>query len=132
VVEVTPVASSPTIDERELPDDPVAAANLLLAARERCLRDLSLLCLDEVVQPGSAAYADDAALIRAVQGGAEYPDGVIAEGDPVLVEQLGDAVLLDLPPGSEPASVLLLRTTNGWRIRQYLNNEYLDAPAVAD
>jgi hypothetical protein len=132
VVEVTPVASSPTIDERELPDDPVAAANLLLAARERCLRDLSLLCLDEVVQPGSAAYADDAALIRAVQSGAEYPDGVIAEGDPVLVEQLGDAVLLDLPPGSEPASVLLLRTTNGWRIRQYLNNEYLDAPAVAD
>jgi hypothetical protein len=129
---VSPVPSPSVNDEPELPDDPVDAAVLLLAARERCLRDLSLLCLDQVVQPASAAYADDAALIRAVQGGAEYPDDVIVEGDLVLVEHLGDAALLDLPPGSAPASVLLMRTTNGWRIRQYLNNEYLDAPAVSD
>jgi hypothetical protein len=129
-VAVTPAASSPTVDTPELPDDPVAAAVVLLAARERCVRDLSLLCLDQVVQLDSAAFAEDAALIRAVQGGAEYPEGGVVSGEPVLVEQLGDAALLDLPPGSAPESVLLLRTTNGWRIRQYLNNEYVDATAV--
>jgi hypothetical protein len=126
-VAVTPASSPSALDAPALPDDPVEAAALLLAARESCVRDLSLLCLDGVVQPDSAAYADDAALIRAVQGGAEYPDAVILEGDPVLVERLGDAALLDLPPGSVPSSVLLLRTTNGWRIR-----DYLDAPAVSD
>lgn len=125
VVAVSSDASPPASDEPELPDDPVEAAGLLLAARDRCLRDLSLLCLDQVVQPESAAHADDTALIRAVQGGAEYPEAALVAGDPVLVERLGDAALIDLPPGSAPASVLLLRTSSGWRIRQYL-----DAPAV--
>ncbi|MGB3911021.1 MAG: protein kinase [Pseudolysinimonas sp.] len=124
-VAVTPASAPSTLDAPALPDDPVAAAVLLLAARERCLRDLSLLCLDGVVQPDSAAYADDAALIRAVQAGAEYPEGGVVSGEPVLVEQLGDAALLDLPAGSAPASVLLLRTMNGWRIR-----DYMDATAV--
>lgn len=126
-VAVTPGGSPETPQSPELPDDPVAAAMLLLAARERCLRDLSLLCLDQVAQPDSAAFADDAALIRAVQNGDEYPEGTVLDGEPVLVEQLGDAALLDLPPGSTPASLLLLKTTNGWRIR-----DYLDAPAVSD
>jgi hypothetical protein len=125
-VAVTPAASS-TSPAPDLPDDPVAAAALLLAARERCVRDLSLLCLDDVVQPDSAAYAEDTALIRAVQDGAEYPVGGVVSGDPVLVERLGDAALLDLPAGSRPESVLLLRTANGWRIR-----DYLDAPAAPD
>lgn len=114
-----------------LPEDPVEAAVLLLEARERCLRDLSALCLDDVVQPGSAAHDDDVALIRAVQDGGEYPVGVIAAGTPELVERLGDSVLLDLPAGSDPASILLLRTTNGWRIRGYLGDPALDAPAVS-
>jgi hypothetical protein len=126
-VDVTPDPAPSTLEAPVLPDDPIEATVLLLEARDRCVRDLSLLCLDSVVQPDSAAYADDAALIRSVQAGAEYPDAGIVEGDPVLVERLGDAALLDLPPGSEPASVLLLRTTNGWRIR-----DYLDAPAVSD
>jgi len=117
---VTPAAAPSALEAHDLPDDPVEAAVLLLAARDRCVRDLSLLCLDGVVQADSAAYAEDTALIRAVQAGAEYPDVVIVEGDPVLVERLGDAALLDLPPGSEPASLLLLRTTSGWRIRDYI------------
>jgi len=66
--------------------------------------------------------------IRAIQGGAEYPDREIAEGDPVLVERLGDSALLDLPAGSAPRSILVIRTTNGWRIRQYLSQDG-DAPA---
>jgi hypothetical protein len=121
---VTPSPTAVIGDEPTLPDDPVAAATVLLTARDRCLRDLSLLCLDQVVQPDSAAHADDMALIRAVQTGAEFPDGAILDGAPVLVERLGDAALLDLPPGSEPASVLLMRTADGWRIR-----DYLDSPA---
>lgn len=130
VVATSPSPSSPPVAEAELPDGPVEAAILLLEQRDRCLHDLSLLCLDEVVQPNSAAQTDDVALIRGVQAGAEYPEGGIAPGEPVLVEQLGDAALLDLPPGSRPTSVLLMRTTNGWRIRQYLYNQYVDAPAV--
>ncbi len=114
-----------------LPEDPVEAAVVLLAARDRCLRELSALCLDEVVQPGSAAYDDDVALIRAIQDGGEYPAGTITAGDPVLVERLGDSALLDLPAGSEPASMLVLRTTNGWRIRGYLQNQIPEAPAVS-
>jgi len=131
--QVSPPSAVPTSEATSespgLPDDPVAAATVLLQLRERCLRDLSLLCLDGVAQAGSAAYAADAVLIRSIQNGGEYGEEAILEGDPVLVERLGDSALLDLPPGSEPASLLLLRTTNGWRIRQYLTSGYLDAPA---
>jgi hypothetical protein len=128
VAQPTPGATSPVEAVPDLPDDPVEAAILLLALRERCVRDLAVLCLDDVAQAGSAAYDDDVAIIRSVEGGGEYPDA-IANGDPVLVERLGDSALLDLPVGSAPASILLLRTTDGWRIRQYLSNQDLDAPA---
>ncbi len=129
----SPSGSLPGVEA--LPDDPVDAAVLLLRAREECLRDLSLLCLDTVVQPGSAAAGDDIALIRGLQQGGEYPVGGTFDGEPVLVERLGDSALLELPPGSSPASVLLLRTTNGWRLRQYFDDEiveqYGEAPAVS-
>lgn len=126
VVEPAPTPSESSVVAPNRPEDPVAAAVLLLDERDRCLRDLSLLCLDEVVQPNSAAQVDDVALIRGVTAGGEYPSGGILAGEPVLVEQLGDAALIDLPPGSSPASVLLMRTANGWRIR-----DYLDAPAAS-
>lgn len=129
-VESPDVAESPAAAPLDsLPEDPVEAAVLLLARREECLRELSLLCLDDVVQAGSAAQADDLALVRAVLDGEEYPPVSIVEGDPVLVERLGDSALLDLPAGSEPGSLLLLRTAEGWRIRQYVTNTYLEAPA---
>lgn len=111
----TPVATEP-----DLPEDPVEAAILLLERREACLRDLSLLCLEEVDQPGSAALADDRALVRDLGTGGELPAGTIPDGDPVLVERLGDSALLDLPTGSDPASILLMRTEEGWRIRDLL------------
>lgn len=122
---VAPSSTPSTEPGALLPDDPLESVVLLLAARERCIRDLSVLCLDEVVQPGSGAASADAALIRGLTAGGEYPVGAIEAGDPVLVERLGDSALIDLPPGSSPASVLLLRTTNGWRLR-----DYLEAPAV--
>jgi len=129
----TPVdspSSMPSVDVAALPEDPAEAAAILLETREGCIRDLSVLCLGDVVQEGSAAAAADAALIRGLQGGEEYPMGVIAAGDPVLVERLGDSALVDMPLGSSPASVLLLRTTNGWRLRQYFEEAGQEAPAV--
>jgi hypothetical protein len=99
----------------------VAAAAVLLETRAACLRELSVLCLDAVVQPGSAAAAHDLALLRDLHTGGEYSGGEVVPGEPVLVERLGDSALLDLPPGSSPASVLILRTTEGWRLRQYFD-----------
>lgn len=133
-----PVVVEPAADEvgaiaveaPQLPDDPVEAATVLLDERQRCIRDLSLLCLDGVAQAGSAAFAEDAALIRDLQAGGEYPAQRILAGSPVLIERLGDAALLDLAPGSVPASVLLLKTVDGWRIRQYLEGS-TEAPDVS-
>jgi eukaryotic-like serine/threonine-protein kinase len=113
----------------ELAEDPVAAAELLLDLRQRCLRDLSLLCLDDVGQPDSAALTDDRMLIRAVQGGGEFPPEGVVDGELTLVERLGDSALIDLPPGSEPASLLLMRTAAGWRIRDYISAAPVGPPA---
>jgi hypothetical protein len=114
-------ASAEPVDDPQLPEDAVAAAGILLETRADCFRELSLLCLDAVVQPGSAAAAHDLALLRDLQAGGEYSGAEVVPGEPVLVERLGDSALLDLPPGSSPASVLILRTTEGWRLRQYFD-----------
>jgi serine/threonine protein kinase len=120
-VEAAPVPTqSGTPVAQELPDDPVEAAGVLLALRDRCFRDLSLLCLDNVGQPDSAALTDDRMLIRAVEDGGEFPPDGIVDGEFTLVERLGDSALIDLPEGSDPASILLMRTADGWRIRDYL------------
>ena len=44
----------------------------------------------------------------------------ILDGELTLVERLGDSALIDLPEGSDPASILLMRTADGWRIRDYV------------
>jgi len=119
--------SVPAVDP-VLSDDPVAALGALLAERERCLRDLSVLCLDGVLQGGSAAMERDAAIVRSIQGGGETPpEAEIAAGELALVERLGDSALVSLgtagpdPPGqSKPASALVMRGEAGWRIRDYL------------
>jgi len=120
-VDAAPLATaSATPVADDLPEDPVEAAVVLLALRERCFRDLSLLCLDDVGQPDSAALTDDRMLIRAVEDGGEFPPDQVLEGDLTLVERLGDSALIDLPEGSDPSSVLLMRTADGWRIRDYI------------
>ncbi len=100
-------------------DDPVAAFGDLVQARNSCIRDLSILCLDTVLQAGSAAMDADAALIRSIERG----DGSTELVDPVevrLAERMGDAALLTFEADSEPASVLLVKTEAGWRIRSYV------------
>jgi len=104
-------------------DDPIAAFLALVEARDRCIRDLSVLCLDDVDQPGSAALDTDQALVRAVQDGTgAAPTWEISASQVAVAERLGNSALLDLddPAESEPASVLLMKGEAGWRIRDYL------------
>jgi len=112
-------------DRAVLGDDPVAALVQLLADRARCVRDLSVLCLDAVLQRGSAALERDTAVIRALQsGGEQTPDAAVETNGPLLVERLGDSALLDLGdvPQTQPASALVMRGEAGWRIRDYLDD----------
>ncbi len=109
---------SPTLE-----DDPVAALVALLAVREQCIRDRSVLCLDGVGQSGSSALAEDQDLVRALQQGAEQtPIPTVTLDRLVLEERLGDSALVAVqdPADSEPASILLMKDEAGWRIRGYL------------
>jgi hypothetical protein len=102
-------------------DDPLAALPELLTSRAECLDQLSVLCLDAVDQSGSAALDDDAELVSGVREGGELPTGgVIQAKAPELVERLGDSALVRLGGNDKPASVLMIRTEAGWRIRDYL------------
>lgn len=104
-------------------DDPVAALVALLGSRERCIAQLSVLCLDAVDQSGSAALASDQALVRALQSGAAVIAawGVDA-ARMTVVERLGNSALVAVtdPAETEPASILLMKGEAGWRIRDYL------------
>jgi hypothetical protein len=107
-------------------DDPIAAAAVLLAVRDECLRSASLLCLDGVVQPGSSAEATDRAAVSIIQGGGEPPTPIAAPRLE-LVERLGDSALVSLGRAEAggagetgPASLLLMKGEAGWRIRDYL------------
>jgi hypothetical protein len=100
-------------------DDPLAALGELLTRRTECFRDLSVLCFDDVDEQGSAALDHDRAAVNALMADGEQPV-LIGAGGATIVERMGDSVLVALAPGSEPASVLLLKGEAGWRIRDYL------------
>jgi len=121
------VAEAGADDPAIIGDDPLLALEALLDRRERCFRELSLLCLDGVDQAGSAALDDDRAAVHDLIGGAQPPALVRADGA-VLVERLGDSALVDLAPDSDPASVLLMKGEAGWRIRDYLAPEGTTEP----
>jgi hypothetical protein len=117
-------SSRPVPTETPLPAGPLEALPLLLAARNTCVRDLSVLCLDEVDEASSGAYLADAAAIRQLQAGGETKSSaIITAGAPKLVERLGDTVLIDLGAESNPASVLMIKTEAGWRIRDFLSGK---------
>ena len=109
------VANGPVTDE-----DPVAALEALVAARDGCVRQLSVLCLDGVDQAGSAAMEDDIVLIRSIQNGSGGES--FTASDAALVERDGDAALVSYESSlnDKPASALLVKSEAGWRIRTYL------------
>jgi len=97
-------------------DDPVAAASVLLAAREGCLRDLVGSCLREVDHEGSPLLAADLAYLA--EPGATAPSEADCQE---LVERArwgGSALLACDGPGTATASVLVVRTEAGWRLRE--------------
>ena len=115
------VSATDVTDGPVTADDPVPAAVALLETRDRCIRDLSVECLDDVGQRDSSALASDRDLLAAVIDGDAA--AVVIDVDPALVElvqRLGDSALVSLGPDSEPASVLLVKGEAGWRIRDYL------------
>ena len=123
----TPIPAMPSPTATALPDDPVQALPILLAERSRCVRALSVLCLDDVDEASSSAFNDDAALVEELQGGSEIPKSAyISAAAPALTELIGDSAILNLggeqaTGESNPASVLVIKTEAGWRIRGYLS-----------
>lgn len=116
-------------------DDPIAAARALLTWREECIRRRSPECLASAVQADSAAWDSDTAHIAGLRSGARTPTPFWDERMSVsLVDVMGAAVLLrvDLPetdadgesttPQTATASVLLIRTEAGWRIRDVFSD----------
>jgi hypothetical protein len=102
----------------------VAALPALLAAREQCVHDLSVLCLDAVDEQASSALSDDSQLIMAIRAGGEIPPiATLTAGAPKVVERLGDSALVSLGRNSNPASVLMIRSKAGWRLRGFLDGE---------
>jgi hypothetical protein len=141
---VPPGTAAQMTDRAVTGDDALAASRALIQARERCLSSLSLPCLDRVDEPGSGALEDDQAVIRVAQQGGELPDpmaGAAGGSTPVIVERLGDSALVrlgeaasgiddDAPrdssttaspsPQRGPASLLLVKSEAGWRIRDVI------------
>ncbi len=120
-IDSVPVQDESTAGEH-LSNDPLAALLILLETRERCIRDLSIVCLEVVAAPDSPAFAADSAYIQRVLAGDEPSTGTMF--DPSTAEQLqrlGDSVLLGFGDEglSEPASLLLVKGEAGWRIRSY-------------
>lgn len=109
--------SSPALGDAVTGDDPLAAAQLLIQARETCLRDLSVLCLGAVHQQGAPIATADAELVEAMRTGTEpslpRPEGLH------LVERLGDtAILAGTVETGASASVVVSRGEGGWRLRE--------------
>lgn len=122
----SPDATAPARDAHAAPGssaDPAAAdaAVALLARRAECFEALDPVCLDEVGHEGSAVLAEDRrALEEGIAAGrveAPWPDPT-THGPVESVQELGGAVLVRIPtPERGPASVLMIRTEAGWRLR---------------
>ncbi|MFF1634954.1 hypothetical protein [Leifsonia sp. NPDC058248] len=102
--------------------DPVIAAPALLSARHACFvaNGAPPSCLDASTQPDAALHREDRAALGAPGAAARRDFGGAAFE---LVQQWGDAALVTATPAkgvqakSEPASILLVRSEAGWRLR---------------
>ncbi|WP_298228355.1 hypothetical protein [Gryllotalpicola sp.] len=103
---VSPIASATS---STFPSDPVAAAPILLAARDACITgsaDVIRVCLTALADGDPDALA--------------APARALATDRAVLIERVGDSALIALTSAdgaTKPASVLLMRTEAGWRLR---------------
>jgi serine/threonine protein kinase len=86
----TPIPSSPDTQKPNptstaSQDDPSLALSQLLTERGKCFHDRSILCLDQVDEASSSAYAEDAVAIQKLQNGGESPGPV----EPGVKDQSG-------------------------------------------
>lgn len=95
-----------------------ATAAELLADRATCLAVADPECLAQLVQPGSALERSDLARIAGEQPVEQAPYDLDAVA---VVGTMGGAVLLEVPISGaerEPASLLMIRSEAGWRLRE--------------
>lgn len=98
--------------------DPEAALRALLRIREQCLLEISVSCLAAVVQTGSSAERDAIATLVGDSGEAVPLAPLPDEFRVIAVDRLGDSILFRVEAAeTTPASVLVIRTEAGWRIR---------------
>lgn len=114
--------SADTVERTETVDPAVVAAELI-GRRHECLADLSLTCLEQVVQPGSPLVVRDSAeIVRAQHGeppSSERQD--LTSRESRVVGDLGTAVIVEFVSSEHdtlPASALIVRGENGWRLRE--------------
>lgn len=101
-------------------DDPAEAVVALLERRDECFRELSVICLDGVDQIGSAALAADRSALLDMRGGMENTTPPRPVGRARVVERLGDSALVEVGDETAPASLLVMRSEAGWRIRDWV------------
>jgi hypothetical protein len=128
-----PVASAPATTEEPpaktaagataaAADDPVDAARVVLDARLACFlaRPAAAACLEDVLDGTSALLGEETAALSVSGAGAsrDYSGARLS-----LVESWGGAALVGVVPDaarapkSKPASLLLVRSEAGWRLR---------------
>jgi hypothetical protein len=107
-------------------DDPLAATIALLERRSDCFVELSLLCLEGVDQQGSSALGADRDAMHALRDGMEAHYASAEAVDARLVERLGNSALVEVGSETAPASLLLMRSEAGWRIRDWIAGEGVD------
>jgi hypothetical protein len=118
--ESVPTATTPSYSVPTLAEDPAEATTQLLAARSRCLAEQSALCLQDVDDVTAALFLEDQ---RRIDGESPAVDLSVFDApwpSATLSERDGDAALVDVERDDEAASVLLIRTAEGWRLRALL------------
>lgn len=95
-------------------DDADRAVRLLLRLRADCFRALDAECLAGVDEPGSAALAEDKRVVADPALLESVPEIVVG----TAINRLGGVVLFDATSSNdEPASVFVVKTEAGWRVR---------------
>ncbi|KQQ27570.1 hypothetical protein [Frondihabitans sp. Leaf304] len=95
-------------------DDADRAVRLLLRLRADCFRALDAECLAGVDEPGSAALAEDERVVADPALLESVPEIVVG----TAINRLGGVVLFDATSSNdEPASVFVVKTEAGWRVR---------------
>ena len=102
-------------------NDPVTVLPALLDARARCLAARSVECLGAVDAGGSAALAEDTAAMASADAAAGALTAADLSAPPQLVQRMGDFAVVSVTTDSTTASVLMIRTEAGWRIRDVLS-----------